>query len=106
MEVISAMVNEEKPTNSKELSVDRSLGARQRENARMFDRIAHRYDFLNRLLSLRRDITWRRRLADHLPSGSQLQLLDVATGTADLLLRTLDRLLHPESSALPRLRGV
>ncbi|MDH3889928.1 MAG: ubiquinone/menaquinone biosynthesis methyltransferase [candidate division Zixibacteria bacterium] len=86
MEVISAIVNQEKPANSNDQSVDQPVIARQRENARMFDRIAHRYDFLNRLLSLRRDVVWRRRLVDHLPAGSQLHLLDVATGTADLIL--------------------
>ena len=86
MEMISAIVNQEKPANSKDQSVDQPLSPRQRENARMFDRIADRYDFLNRLLSLRRDVIWRRRLADHLPAGSQLHLLDVATGTGDLLL--------------------
>lgn len=86
MEVISAIVNMEKPANSENTLADRALSARQRENAQMFDRIAHRYDFLNRLLSLRRDVVWRRRLIDHLPTGSQLHLLDVATGTGDLLL--------------------
>lgn len=52
----------------------------------MFDRIARRYDLLNRLLSLGRDIAWRKRLAKHLPPGEQLHVLDVATGTADVLL--------------------
>lgn len=91
MEVKTAIVNQEKPTNLENVSADRPLSARQRENARMFDRIAHRYDFLNRLLSMRRDVIWRRRLADHLPSGSQLHLLDVATGTGDLLLSLAER---------------
>jgi demethylmenaquinone methyltransferase/2-methoxy-6-polyprenyl-1,4-benzoquinol methylase len=53
---------------------------------KMFDRIAPRYDLLNRLLSLRRDVTWRNKVAAYLPDGSQLKVLDVATGTADLLL--------------------
>jgi len=52
----------------------------------MFDRIAHRYDFLNRLLSFRRDVAWRRRMAACLPSSSHLHILDVAAGTADSLL--------------------
>ena len=90
MEVKFAIVNQEMSNNFENLSADRPLSARQRENARMFDRIAHRYDFLNRLLSLRRDVVWRRRLTDHLPSGSRLHLLDVATGTGDLLLSLAD----------------
>lgn len=51
----------------------------------MFDRIAKRYDLINRLLSFGQDPKWRRRVADMLPSGS-LRLLDVATGTGDLAL--------------------
>jgi demethylmenaquinone methyltransferase/2-methoxy-6-polyprenyl-1,4-benzoquinol methylase len=58
---------------------------------RMFDRIAPRYDLLNRVLSLRQDVAWRRRLARHLPEGSGLRVLDVATGTADVLLTLVER---------------
>lgn len=53
---------------------------------RMFDRIAGRYDTLNRLLSGRRDVAWRRRMAQNLPDGMGLHVLDLATGTADVLL--------------------
>lgn len=54
--------------------------------SRMFDRIAHRYDLLNRVLSMRRDVAWRRRLARMLPDGGELRVLDLATGTGDVLL--------------------
>ncbi|HRK34283.1 MAG TPA: bifunctional demethylmenaquinone methyltransferase/2-methoxy-6-polyprenyl-1,4-benzoquinol methylase UbiE [Candidatus Hydrogenedentes bacterium] len=53
---------------------------------RMFDRIAHRYDFLNHVLSMRRDVAWRKRLSDLLPSRNDLRVLDLATGTGDVLL--------------------
>ncbi len=56
----------------------------------MFDRISKRYDLLNRLLSLRQDVTWRKKLILHLPEKQNLNLLDFATGTADVLL-TLSR---------------
>jgi demethylmenaquinone methyltransferase/2-methoxy-6-polyprenyl-1,4-benzoquinol methylase len=52
----------------------------------MFDRIAPRYDLLNRLLSFRRDVAWRRALARALPAGESLRVLDLATGTADVLI--------------------
>lgn len=52
----------------------------------MFDRIAHRYDLLNRSLSFGQDQRWRRRLARYLPERSELRLVDLATGTADQLL--------------------
>lgn len=52
----------------------------------MFDRIAPRYDFLNRLLSLRQDMIWRTQMvkAASLKKGSRV--LDVACGTCDVAL--------------------
>lgn len=52
----------------------------------MFDRIAPRYDLLNRLLSFRRDVAWRKRMGKQIQSGSSLRLLDLATGTADQII--------------------
>lgn len=52
----------------------------------MFDRIARRYDFLNRLLSFRQDVAWRGRMIQCLPEGESLALLDLATGTGDVLI--------------------
>ena len=52
----------------------------------MFDRIAWRYDLLNRMLSLGADVRWRKRMARHLPPGRDLKVLDLATGTADQIL--------------------
>jgi demethylmenaquinone methyltransferase/2-methoxy-6-polyprenyl-1,4-benzoquinol methylase len=52
----------------------------------MFDRIAGRYDLLNRLLSSGIDRRWRARLAQKLPPGENLEALDLASGTADQLI--------------------
>jgi demethylmenaquinone methyltransferase/2-methoxy-6-polyprenyl-1,4-benzoquinol methylase len=52
----------------------------------MFDRIAHRYDLLNHLLSGNRDVAWRRKMAAMLPLRTELDALDLATGTGDQLL--------------------
>ena len=52
----------------------------------MFDRIAGSYDVLNRILSFRRDVAWRRTMGKNLPEGDTLHVLDLATGTADVLL--------------------
>lgn len=63
------------------------------EVAAMFDRIAPRYDLLNRVLSLGIDVTWRkaavRTLRRRLSGRHPDELLDVATGTADLAIELL-----------------
>lgn len=53
---------------------------------RMFDKIAPRYDLLNRVLSLGIDVWWRRRALGKLRAENPLEILDVATGTADVAL--------------------
>ncbi|MFO0712852.1 MAG: bifunctional demethylmenaquinone methyltransferase/2-methoxy-6-polyprenyl-1,4-benzoquinol methylase UbiE [Sandaracinus sp.] len=67
----------------------------------MFDRIARRYDLLNRVLSMGIDHGWRRRTADSLgiESSERPEVLDLATGTGDLALAIARR--HPRA----RVRG-
>lgn len=55
----------------------------------MFDNIAHRYDFLNRLLSLGIDRTWRKKAVNYLSAIQPKQILDVATGTGDFAFEAL-----------------
>lgn len=52
----------------------------------MFDRIADRYDFLNRVISLGLDRRWRRRAVAAMTLAPQARVLDLATGTGDLAL--------------------
>ncbi|MDR2026605.1 MAG: ubiquinone/menaquinone biosynthesis methyltransferase, partial [Prevotellaceae bacterium] len=54
--------------------------------ATMFNNIAHEYDFLNGLLSMRIDRIWRRRLRKMLDTSDAVYILDVATGTGDLAI--------------------
>jgi demethylmenaquinone methyltransferase/2-methoxy-6-polyprenyl-1,4-benzoquinol methylase len=57
----------------------------------MFDRIAPAYDILNHLLSFGLDFSWRRGLADAVAGKEKLRVLDLATGTGDVLISLLDR---------------
>ena len=50
----------------------------------MFDRIAPRYDFLNRLLTFGLDLGWRRRTVASLRLSSGDLIADLACGTGDL----------------------
>jgi demethylmenaquinone methyltransferase / 2-methoxy-6-polyprenyl-1,4-benzoquinol methylase len=56
------------------------------EVASMFDAIAPRYDFLNRVLSMGIDRGWRRRVIERLVEEAPERVLDVATGTGDLAI--------------------
>jgi len=50
----------------------------------MFDKIAPRYDFLNRLLSMRRDVYWRREMVRAAKLEPGAAVLDAACGTCDV----------------------
>ena len=71
-----------------------SSDSKKQEVQQMFDNIAHKYDFLNRFLSLGIDKGWRKKairiLAEHKPK----KILDVATGTGDFAIATLK--INPE----------
>ncbi len=54
--------------------------------AGMFNDIAHRYDFLNRFLSIGIDIIWRKNALKQLITLNPSTILDVATGTADVAI--------------------
>lgn len=67
-------------------------GAKGRQVEQMFDSIAHSYDFLNHVLSLGIDRSWRRTAIDSLRPFAPKRLLDVATGTGDFALLAMSRL--------------
>ena len=68
------------------METDKNLVLSKSDSWKMFNAIAGRYDFLNRLLSLGQDIRWRKALKNFLPDSDGQTILDLATGTADVLI--------------------
>lgn len=60
----------------------------------MFNNISKRYDFLNHLLSLGIDKSWRKKAVRLLKPAHPKQILDIATGTGDFAIALLK--LNPE----------
>jgi demethylmenaquinone methyltransferase/2-methoxy-6-polyprenyl-1,4-benzoquinol methylase len=83
----------------------------------MFDAIAPRYDLVNRVMTFRLDVRWRKRAVRdlHLPAGSSV--LDLAAGTGDLCIDLREAGHHPiavdlsygmlaaDRSGAPRVQG-
>ena len=59
--------------------------SRDQSVQKMFDRIAGRYDLLNRVISFHLDGWWRRQVIRHALTRSQPCILDIGTGTGDLI---------------------
>ena len=77
------MLENQSNLNSK---VDDSASNKTLRVENMFDRIAPKYDFFNRLFSLRIDLLWRKRLVNWMQSDDPKQILDVAAGTGELAI--------------------
>lgn len=56
------------------------------ESWKIFDEIYRRYDLVNTILSMGLHKKWRERLLALVPQQSNLKVLDLATGTADVLI--------------------
>lgn len=69
-----------------EITPYNSIQSKKNQVENMFDNIASKYDFLNRLLSLRIDVFWRKTLVEWLKNDKPKLVLDVATGTGELAI--------------------
>jgi demethylmenaquinone methyltransferase/2-methoxy-6-polyprenyl-1,4-benzoquinol methylase len=72
-----------------------SKESKKKQVENMFDKIAFRYDFLNRFLSAGIDVGWRKKAIRLLLSSQPKNILDVATGTGDFAI-TSYAILKPE----------
>ncbi len=62
------------------------ISSKEQQVEEMFNGIAHRYDFLNRVLSFGIDKRWRKKLVKGILNENPSNVLDIATGTADLAI--------------------
>ncbi len=62
------------------------INNRKKSSYQIFDEIAGTYDLINHLLSFGIDIYWRKKLMRFLPARSELNVLDIATGTGDIAI--------------------
>jgi len=72
-----------------------SSESKKKQVEAMFDKIAFRYDFLNRFLSAGIDVGWRKKAIKLLLPMHPEKILDVATGTGDFALTSYE-ILKPE----------
>ena len=72
-----------------------SGAGKKAEVEHMFDTIAPKYDLLNRVLSLGIDVSWRKTALGYLKSAQPKDILDVATGTADVAIMAA-KMLKPQ----------
>src|SRR5688572_26369361 len=69
--------------------------SKKEQVAEMFDEIAGRYDVMNRFLSGRTDIGWRKKPIRLLKNDHPQSILDIATGTGDMAIMAC-RMLRPQ----------
>jgi len=72
------------PDNNK--SLDKLTDGEKIETVKdIFNEISPRYDLMNRLMSARRDVGWRRFAVKRIPADARA-VIDIATGTGDVAL--------------------
>ncbi|HKY37650.1 MAG TPA: bifunctional demethylmenaquinone methyltransferase/2-methoxy-6-polyprenyl-1,4-benzoquinol methylase UbiE [Polyangiaceae bacterium] len=74
-------------------STTKAQAAAREGSGAMFDGIAERYDFVNRVISLGIDQSWRKKTVRALELRPGARVLDLATGTGDLAIMVAT--LHP-----------
>ena len=64
----------------------------------IFSSVTNKYDFLNRFLSLRQDLSWRYTAVKQMRFFKSYKFLDIATGTGDLAIDAVNN--HPNVQAV------
>lgn len=104
MAVLARELPSASPPRATLRAMRRELRSKQDHAIRaMFGRIAHRYDLLNRVLSLGRDVAWRRHLVRCVTGCAPNTVLDVCTGTGDIALAMTETSVVGADFCLPML---
>lgn len=70
-------------------------GGKKEQVADMFNNISKKYDLLNRLMTMRIDVIWRKKAIKLLQAIQPQTILDVATGTGDFAIESI-KILRPK----------
>ena len=80
--MLLSVLNSMKTDNSRYLD-------KKKEAWKIFDSIFRKYDLLNHLLSFGQDFFWRRKIVDAVKDLKNIRVLDIATGTGDVIISFL-----------------
>jgi demethylmenaquinone methyltransferase/2-methoxy-6-polyprenyl-1,4-benzoquinol methylase len=73
--------------STKEQLAKEEMKAKGKPLQKMFNQVPGKYDFLNRLLTLRFDEKWRKKAMKTIRKENPSRVMDVGTGTGDLAVR-------------------
>ncbi len=74
----------------KSSSTNSSSGIAAKDSWKVFNKISDNYDKTNRVLSWGIDKAWRKQVVSFIPNSPNMKLIDLASGTGDLLMAILE----------------
>lgn len=86
-------------TEAKDRLIDKEDAPDNRPLYRMFSRVPHKYDLLNRLLTLGLDQRWRREAAIVCLESGPRRIMDLCSGTGDLVIE-IAKYAEPDSEII------
>jgi len=91
--IVLQIINRTEMTHKANMN-DHNLVLSKSNSWQMFDQISAKYDFLNHILSFGLDILWRKKISQYLKFHHNQSVLDLATGTADVLISLIKQNPH------------
>ena len=79
---------------------------KKKQVEQMFDTISDDYDGLNRIITFRTDLSWRRKVIKMVANKNPNNILDIATGTGDLAIQFAEKTQIPSIVGLDLSEGM